>query len=377
MNQLIIPKHIGADVATLRSKQNEIIKSSQRQNTLRAYKSDFSKVNQFLKNHSGKDFCSMDDFTIITPLNSQLLADYITSRTEPHENSKGQSVERESYSTIQRAVFAVSKLHKLNNLTSPYTEQVKQYLKMVKSYVNDIEKQAEAITFDMIQDVCNDIDLLLKNVESPKAYKDASRLNLLYSTSCKGNKKIIDRSAQLIRDKAILLIGFFGCLRRSEIVNIDFIKHQDSKAFLKEASQGYEIVILKTKHHYSGEPIIKPIRKSRKSNSSVCPVAALNNWISISQVCTGKLFVNIGKSGAINCHKSLSGQAVNDIVSKYYGPSFSGHSLRVGFASSAKRSGASIDDIRAMGGWKSDTMPVRYTKSVTNWERGILSVFDY
>ncbi len=77
------------------------------------------------------------------------------------------------------------------------------------------------------------------------------------------------------RDKALILIGFSGGFRRSELVNIDF----EDLEFTKE---GVKIFIKRSKTDQSGEGMIKAIPYFKEK--SFCPVVFLKNWIEISKV---------------------------------------------------------------------------------------------
>ena len=74
------------------------------------------------------------------------------------------------------------------------------------------------------------------------------------------------------------------------------------------------------------------------------------------------IFSTIGRHDNIDRTTHIVGDTVNRVIKKYFGQDFSGHSLRVGSAVTARLNGADMESIRIMGGWQTDVMPRRYTK---------------
>ena len=171
----------------------------------------------------------------------------------------------------------------------------------------------------------------------------------------------IDQSNQneekKIRDKAIILIGFSGGFRRSELVNIDY----DDIEFVIE---GVKIFIKRSKTDQSGEGMIKAIPYF--DNKAFCPVLALKHWINNYEINAGKIFDISDKSVALIIKKYafLAG-----LDSKKYG----GHSLRSGFATSAAESGAEERNIMAMTGHKTTQMVRRYIQEANLFKNNALN----
>ena len=98
-------------------------------------------------------------------------------------------------------------------------------------------------------------------------------------------QNVIDKSEKKegknARDKALILIGFSGGFRRSELVNIDF----EDLEFTKE---GVKIFIKRSKTDQSGEGMIKAIPFFKEKD--FCPVIFLKNWIEISKINKGFIF---------------------------------------------------------------------------------------
>jgi site-specific recombinase XerD len=160
-----------------------------------------------------------------------------------------------------------------------------------------------------------------------------------------------------IRDKAIMLIGFSGGFRRSELVNIDY----DDVEFV---SEGVKIFVKRSKTDQSGEGMTKAIPYF--NNKLFCPVINLKDWINYSEIKSGKIFDISDKSVALIIKKyaSLSG-----LESNRYG----GHSLRSGFATSTAESGAEERNIMAMTGHKTTQMVRRYIQEANLFKNNALN----
>ena len=148
------------------------------------------------------------------------------------------------------------------------------------------------------------------------------------------------------RDKAILLVGFCGAFRRSDLVNLDV---ED----LAKADEGLVLMVRKgkTDQKREGRKIGIPYGK----DPLTCPVRALCEWIAEAQITSGPLFRAVTKFGRPRPTR-LCDRVVAEIVKKYCKqigkrvPLFSGHSLRAGFATSAAIAGASERSIQKQTG---------------------------
>jgi site-specific recombinase XerD len=139
-----------------------------------------------------------------------------------------------------------------------------------------------------------------------------------------------------LRDRALLLLGFAGAFRRSELVALDV-------ADLAEAKTGLLVTIRRSKTDQEGEGITIAIARG----DFACPAKALREWLDAAGIETGPIFRPINKSGAVAAER-LTDRSVANIVKAYAGragfdaTTFSGHSLRSGFLTSAAANGASI-----------------------------------
>lgn len=159
------------------------------------------------------------------------------------------------------------------------------------------------------------------------------------------------------RDAALLLLGFCGALRRSELVAV---KVED----LEFTAQGIVLNLPRSKTDQTGQGRKIGIPKGR---GRICPVMAVNGWLMHLGSEVEPLFRSITKGGIIG-NDNLSDKAVADIIKHYAAQAglnperYSGHSLRAGLATSAAQHGISSWKIRAQTGHKSDAMLTRYIR---------------
>jgi integrase len=139
-----------------------------------------------------------------------------------------------------------------------------------------------------------------------------------------------------IRDRALLLLGFAGAFRRSELVAID-VGH------VTETADGLLILIPRSKTDQEGEGEAVGIVPGQIA----CPVAAYRSWINAAGITAGPVFRPIDMGGTVASGR-LTARSVANIVKAAAtrvgldAAIFSGHSLRAGFLTSAAARGASI-----------------------------------
>ncbi|WP_290985849.1 site-specific integrase [Hyphomicrobium sp.] len=136
-----------------------------------------------------------------------------------------------------------------------------------------------------------------------------------------------------LRDKALILLGFFGALRRSEIVSLEL----DGRSTFTITDRGVLLKLSATKASLKTEDVAIPRR-----NDELCPVAALESYLAISGITSGPVFRAVSKSGQI-LDRGLDATSVRHILAQRLlsagvEPSkFSPHSLRAGFITAAER----------------------------------------
>lgn len=160
-----------------------------------------------------------------------------------------------------------------------------------------------------------------------------------------------------IRDRALLLIGFAGALRRSELVALDVgdVEHERQGIVLRLQRS-------KTDQDGQGQTIAIPHGRTRW-----CPVAALDAWLAASAITVGAIFRPVDRHGRVHDIR-LSGEAVSLVIRERLAAAgldptgYSGHSLRSGLATSAAQAGVPAWRIKAQTRHASDAMLGRYIR---------------
>ena len=297
MNNLI------SDVKTLEIETLKNLKNSKSENTLRAYQSDFRDFSSF---------CAKNGFSS-TPTQPKIIALYITHLSK---SSK--------FSTLKRRIASISVIHKLKgHYLDTKHPIIMENLHGIKRVLGARQKAKKPI-------LINDLRLIINAID-------------------KENN----------RDKALILIGFAGGFRRSELVNINY----DDIEFVPE---GVKILIKRSKTDQSGEGSIKAIPYFE--NKYFCPVIALKNFINY-------------KSKTLNDERifQISDKSVALIIKKYAkkagldSSKYAGHSLRSGFATTAAEFGAEERNIMAMTGHKTTQMVRRYIQEANLFKNNALN----
>ena len=172
-----------------------------------------------------------------------------------------------------------------------------------------------------------------------------------------------------IRDKALILVGYFSFCRRSELLGMKY-EH------LTYDNDGIQILIPFSKTDQKGEGRMIFLQK-RDDSEMYCPVRALNKWLEISMINSGPLFYRIDKANSIikyelnenNKKISLTDTSFVLILKKRARNAglsdcdkISGHSLRIGSITQARMNGVPIHEIMKMSGHRTEQMINRYTK---------------
>ena len=299
------------------------LKNSKAINTVRAYKSDFDDFALF---------CSKNSFKSL-PTEPKIVSLYLTYL----------STKNIKISTIKRRLVSIGVIHRLKGhyLDTKHPAIIENIMG-IKRRRGSFQSGKKPLLINDLKRLINAIDEQ-KNAEIKK-----------------------------IRDRSIILIGFSGGFRRNEIVSLNF----EDLDFVKE---GLKISLKRSKTDQFGIGSLKGLPYFK--NSKYCPVLSLKKWINISRINNGSLFRRFSKGSNLT-EDRLTDQTVALLVKKYLqlagidSKSFSGHSLRSGFATSAAESGAEERSIMAMTGHKSADMVRRYIKEVNLFKNNALNKID-
>ena len=291
------------DIKSLEIETLKNLKNSKSSNTLRAYQSDFKDFSIF---------CAKNGFSSL-PTQPKIIALYITNLSK---SSK--------FSTLKRRIASISVIHKLKgHYLDTKHPIIMENLHGIKRTLGSRQKSKKPI-------LINDLKLIIKVIDKEK-----------------------------IRDKALILIGFAGGFRRSELVNILY----EDVEFVQE---GVKILIKRSKTDQSGEGTIKAIPYF--ANKEFCPVIALKDLLKNKSLFSdnSKIFNISDKSVALIIKKYAQRAGLDS--SRY-----AGHSLRSGFATTAAEFGAEERNIMAMTGHKTTQMVRRYIHEANLFKNNALN----
>jgi integrase len=150
-----------------------------------------------------------------------------------------------------------------------------------------------------------------------------------------------------VRDRALLLIGFAGAFRRSELAAL---RLKD----VSETEEGLRVAVFKSKTDQEGKGFVKGIPYGNEEKT--CPVRAWKAWLACSGIVGGQAFRSVSRHSRIG--DALSDRAIADMVKKRVAAvgiepeEFSGHSLRSGFITAAAKAGATERSIMKQSGHK-------------------------
>ena len=307
------------DIKSLHEATLNNLKNSKANNTLRAYKSDF-------KNFEA--FCAKHNFNSL-PTEPKIVSLYLTHLSKVSK-----------ISTLRRRLVSISMVHKLKgHYLDTKHPLIIENLMGIRRIKGSIQTGKKPLLINHLQSIIKVI-----NEENINEIKKA-------------------------RDKTIVLIGFGGGFRRTELISIDY----EDIEFVPE---GLKIYIKKSKTDQYGEGMIKGIPYF--NNSEFCPVRNLEKWLQLSKIKKGAIFRRFAKGNSLTNYR-LTDQTVVLLIKKYLNlagiesSNFSGHSLRSGFATVAAESGADERSIMAMTGHKTTQMVRRYIKEANIFKNNALN----
>lgn len=286
------PRREAADVALV-SKAQDYLRQSLAANTVRAYAADW------------RDFTSWCTVSGRVPLPAlpETVSLYF-SRLADHAKT----------STLTRRISAISQAHQAAGYESPtQSALVRQVMKGIRRAKGTAQMGKAPVKVEHLRAIMSALD----------------------------PEKPLD-----VRDRALILVGFAGAFRRSELVGLDI---ED----LEFNDEGLVIHLRRSKTDQRGEG--RKVGIPYGSTPATCPVRALQAWLDKLKAEKGPLFRTIDRHGHI-FNTRLTPQSVALVVKRLTAGiqgDFSGHSLRAGLATAAAAAGVSERAIMAQTGHKS------------------------
>ncbi len=310
---------LSTDLKSLHEATLNNLKNSKANNTLRAYKSDFKDFGAFCAKHGLNSL----------PTEPKIVSLYLTHLSK---NAK--------ISTLRRRLVSINMVHKLKgHYLDTKHPIIVENLMGIRRAIGSIQKGKKPI-------LINHLKLIINIINEQKTGE-----------------------IKKLRDKSLILIGFGGGFRRTELISID---HED----LEFAPEGLKITIKRSKTDQYGEGMIKGLPYF--NNETYCPIMNLKKWLKISKIKSGPIFRRFSK-GSLLTDKRLTDQSVVLLIKQYLNlagienKNFAGHSLRSGFATVAAEFGADERSIMAMTGHKTTEMVRRYIRETNIFKNNALN----
>lgn len=282
----------------------EYIRASKAESTLRGYNADW------------RDFCAWSEAHGLSPLPAtpEAVAAYIA-----------ECAGRLKVGSIQRRLNAIAEAHKATGAESPtHNAIVTNTMKGIRRTKGTAPAQkAAALTADV------------------RTMVDAADAGLIGA-----------------RDRALILLGFAGAFRRSELVGLDVA----DCAFGKD---GLTVTLRRSKTDQIGAG--RKVGIPYGANPDTCPVRTMQAWMEQAGIDGGPVFRSINRHGQVGPDR-LSGIDVARVVKKLAqragldAAKYAGHSLRAGHATTAAIGGASERSIMNQTGHRSVQMVRRYIR---------------
>ena len=228
--------------------------------------------------------------------------------------------------TLERRIAAISQVHQLAGCPSPTAEIV---VRTVMAGIRRVKGTAQT-------------------GKRPILTEDLRRLVAELPENATGH-----------RDRALLLVGFAGGFRRSELVGLNVND-------LRFPTEGLVVTLRRSKTDPEGQG--REVGIPFGSTPATCPVRAMRQWLECLGVEAGPVFRPIHRNGRIAARR-LSDKAVALVVKRWAAAAgmdsseFAGHSLRSGLATSAAAAGVSERAIMAQTGHRSLVTLRKYIRS--------------
>ena len=259
-------------------------------------------------------WCSNNQYSSL-PATPETVANYLATLAD-----QGRAV-----ATLTRRIAAISQAHQLAGHPSPTRdERVRTVMKGIKRTIGVAQTQKAPATIEVLR-------VLIEHIGEG-----------LLGT----------------RNRALLLVGFAGAFRRSELVSLDV----GDVVFMPA---GMVITLRQSKTDQEKEGVKKAIPLGMFP--ATCPVRSLQQWMQTANITSGPIFRPLDRHGNIK-QQRLTSQSVALVIKRYAAlaklqvTDFAGHSLRAGFATTAGAARVAERDIMRQTGHQSVQMVRRYIR---------------
>ena len=301
---------LSPELKDLAGKALEYHDSALSESTRKAYQRGWEDFTGFCEGHGFEP----------APATEQAVALYLSARAEDLAPS-----------TLSQRMAAIQHAHDERGLESPTrSKSVQNVMRGIRRESERSPEQAPPLLTEHIKDM---VDALPGNGKPPEGTEA--------------------RAAWLRgkRDRALILMGFAGAFRRSELAALH-VEHIDSRP------DGLLVIVPESKTDQEGEGQLVAIR--RIEDSGYCPVKALRRWVAVAEVENGPIFRGVPRSGFIS-REAITDRTVGNAVKRAaeatglpQAEDYTGHSLRASHITQASMEGAPDAAIQAQSRHESD-----------------------
>jgi site-specific recombinase XerD len=305
-------------ISTFEDQIDQLLKESIPDNTLKAYSSDWDHFNNWCKSYE----------RVNLPASPETVAYYLTDIFSEYK-----------VSTLERRLATISKVHKLVDEESPISNpKVAELMKALRRTKGTNKRKVKPLLSPHIKKICKNL-----------------------------SDKLID-----VRDRSLLLLGFSGGFRRSELVGL-------KRSNIEKTKEGLIVTLEKSKTDQEGSG--RKVGITYGSNLKTCPVRSYLTWLDTSGIEDGNLFRSITRHSKMK-PSALSAQSIALIIKKRVeeigldAQNFSGHSLRAGFVTEAFQNGASTVAVKETTGHSTDRILQEYYRPATLFENNASALLN-
>ncbi len=279
-------------------------RESRAANTRRAYRADWADFTAWCEEHS----------RTALPTSPESVVLYLSDRATALKPA-----------TLQRRLAAISQVHKAADLDAPTTDRA------VRRVMTGIRREKGSA----------------QTGKSPAVTKDIKAMVAVQPVTLRGR-----------RDRALLLLGFAGAFRRSELVALDV-------GDVTATDDGLIVQLRRSKTDQEGSG--RTIGIPYGSKPETCPVRAVRTWLASAAITEGPLFRGVDRHDVLAktrlCDKTVARVVKHAAQTAGLDPArYAGHSLRAGLATAAAQAGVSERVIMAQTGHKSLPMVRKYIR---------------
>jgi integrase len=270
------------------------------ENTKRAYRADWRDF---------RAWCAERGLDAL-PSSPETVTLYIADRASPSDGSDPLKV-----STLERRLAAISQAHRMSGLPSPASTREEPLHSVWAGLVRTLGRAKEKVAPVLTADVVAMIEALPAIERSDGTWEP---------------------TVSARRDRALLLLGFAGALRRSELAALTI-------GDLAFGADGLRVRLTRSKADQEGAGAVLGIHYGERPLS--CPVRAVRDWVRFVAITGGPIFRSVDRHGNVG-EAALAPGSVARIVKRAATQAgldpaaYAGHSLRAGFATQAAKAGA-------------------------------------